>query len=65
MYVFYIHIYIYKLAIPGQKAGQNWLKFFEEACGYPVGYIGYTIFYFCCQKSNFKIPRATAGTSAS
>ena len=40
------------LAIAGQTAGPNWLKFVEETHGYPWGNIG-------------KIPRATPGTSVS
>ena len=44
MYIYlYIFIYIYILAIAGQTAGPNRLKYFEETHGYP-GRLGVTHF---------------------
>ena len=37
MYICYINIYMYMLAIADQTAGPNGLNFFEKAYGYPGG----------------------------
>ena len=44
----YLYIYIYILAIAGQTAGPNRLKYFEETHGYPgrLGVIYFSKNYF-------------------
>ena len=36
----YIYLYVFMLAVAGQTAGPNWLKFVEETHGYPKCNIG-------------------------
>ena len=52
MYIF-IYVYMYLLAIAGQSAGPNRLKFVKETYGYFWGNINYKINIFFLNSYNF------------